>query len=219
MPPDDVLDAEAAREFFFIIFQVNHHLGAAQIFLDCLQRIIRPASRRPFDRLVFGPIRARNNIHLLRHHKSRIEADAELPDDGGGVIRLVRHCLDEGFRPRLGNRAQAGDNLIVIHADAGIADRQRLRRFIQLDAYLQIRLRIHHIVVRQHFKLQPIQRVRRVGNQLAQEDLLLGIQRMDENVQKLLRFRLKGMFARSSASPPYFSPPPAIRSYSAPSII
>jgi len=37
----------------------------------------------------------------------------------------------------------------------------------------------------------PIERVRGVGDQLAEEDLLVGVERVDHEVQQLLHFRLE----------------------------
>ena len=139
---------------------------------------------------------------MLRHHESRVEADAELADDIGGALRFLLHGFDESFGARFGDGAQAGDDLIAIHADAAVADRQRVGVFIQRDPYRQLGFGINHVVVGQHLELQPIQSIRGVGDQLAQEDLLLGIKRVDQDVQQLLGFGLKCvLFAHAPSLP------------------
>ena len=191
MPAHNILKAEGAREFVFVVFEMQGDAGAADFFFGALQAEIRAAGGRPLDGRVARAERARDHIDLPGDHESGIKADAKLTDDVGGVVGFVPHRVDEGFGARLGDGAQPGDDLVAVHADARVADRQGLRLFVKLNVNLQLGLGVNDIVIRQPLELEPIQGVRRIGDQLAQEDLFFGVQRVNQDIQQLLRFGLK----------------------------
>ena len=60
------------------------------------------------------------------------------------------------------------------HADARVRDGQRVCVCVEVHADFELRVAVHHVAVGQHLKLQPVQCVRCVGNQLAQKDFALG---------------------------------------------
>jgi hypothetical protein len=54
-------------------------------------------------------------------------------------------------------------------------------------------------------------RIRRVGNQLANENLPVGVKRMDDNIQQLLNLGLKMVFFRRAHNAKKSNPPPVTR--------
>ena len=84
--------------------------------------------------------------------------------------------------------AQVLDNLVARHTDARVADGEGARVFVALDRDLQLRVGIDHVAVGQQLELHAAQRVGRVGDQLAQENVPVGVQRMNQDVQQLLDF-------------------------------
>src|SRR6266571_8910968 len=83
------------------------------------------------------------------------------------------------------------DELLAAHADARIADGQSACRYIRFQPDFILVAIFHKLQVGQCFKAQPVQSVRRVRDQLAQENLSLGVERMDHQVKQLRSFSLK----------------------------
>ncbi|MNV60185.1 hypothetical protein D3C71_1526400 [compost metagenome] len=85
---------------------------------------------------------------------------------------------------------------MLAHADAVVGDGQRLGGLVEGHAHFEVGGVFKQRGVVQAFKTQLVAGVRRVGDQLAQEDLLVGIQRMGDQVQQLRYFGLErqGLF-------------------------
>ena len=129
--------------------------------------------------------------NLVGHDKRGIKTDTELTDQVRILLLVAAQFGKEFPRARLGNRAQIIDDLVAAHADAVVADRQRAGILVVADADLQIGIAFEQRGVVQRLEAQFVASIRRVGDQLAQENLAVGIQRMDHQLQKLFDFRLK----------------------------
>jgi hypothetical protein len=68
-----------------------------------------------------------------------------------------------------------------------------VRAALSKDAHFQLGLIAVEAGVAQRFKAQLVASIRSIGDQLAQEDFLVGIQRMRDQVQQLGHFGLEGM--------------------------
>jgi hypothetical protein len=81
-------------------------------------------------------------------------------------------------------------------ADAVVADGQRPGLFIEADAHFQVRVVFEQRRVVQRLETQLVAGVAGVAHQLAQEDLLVGVQRVRDEVEDLLDFGLEcvGLF-------------------------
>jgi hypothetical protein len=78
------------------------------------------------------------------------------------------------------------------HADAVVGDGQRLGGLVEAHAHFQVgRVFVQRGVV-QRLEAQLVAGVRGVGDQLAQEDFLVGVQRVGDQVQQLGHFGLEG---------------------------
>jgi len=118
------------------------------------------------------------------HHEGGIEPDAELSDQAGAVLGLgkVRH-------KRLGAGARDGaeivDQLLTIHPDAAIGHNKRVVLLVRHDRNFR------RLAVRDQFRpgdgliAQLVAGIRRVGYQLAQENVGLRIDRMHHQMQQL----------------------------------
>jgi len=83
------------------------------------------------------------------------------------------------------------DGFVAAHADAVVADGDRARLGVGLDADQQLAAALEKLRTRQRLEPQLVQRVRSVGNQLAQENLFVAVERMDHQLEQLLDLRLK----------------------------
>ncbi len=120
-----------------------------------------------------------------------VEADAELADQRG-VLLLVAGQLGEEFAGAgLGDGADVLDDFLPAHADAVVADGQRARLAVEGDADLEVGVVFIDRGIRQALEAQLVGGVGGVGNQFAQENVLVGIQGMDHQLQQLFDFGLE----------------------------
>ena len=139
-----------------------------------------------------GP--AGDQLHAIGGHERGVEADAELADQLGD--RLLRFALlqavDELAGAGLGDRADVGDHLVAAHADAVVVDgegarfwRSASRRISSFSSPSSSSGLVERL------ETEAVEGVGRVGDQLAEKDLLVRVQRVDHQVEKLLRLGLK----------------------------
>lgn len=83
------------------------------------------------------------------------------------------------------------DELLAGHADAGVRDRERVLVGIEIESDGELGFGVEHLAVGEHLKLQAMQRVRSVREQLPQEDLPLGVEGICQDVQQLAHFGLE----------------------------
>ncbi len=84
-------------------------------------------------------IAAGAHLDPVGDHERRIEADSELPDqrEVGLLPGIARERLEELARPAVGDGSQVGHQLIVGHADAGVADDQLALGLARFDHDLE----------------------------------------------------------------------------------
>ena len=142
-------------------------------------------SRRPAPGL-FAAGEAADHVDPVGHHEGRVEADAELADELGVVARLA------GARAR-SMKARVPERAIVPSASA-ISSRLMPMPLSSTVSSLVVRIGRDRdarlgIVAEQfgaadRLEAQPFAGVRGIGDQLAQEDVLVGIDRMHHHVQQ-----------------------------------
>ncbi len=184
---DDALDLVRLEIFFRIILQMQNDLGAARNPPG-----VRLGSRRDLEagapRRRPGPDLARAGVaagdgDAVRHHEGRIEPDAELADQAGAVLGF-RKLRNEGPGAGARDGAEIVDQFLPVHADAAVGDRQRASRLVRGNADLRCGAVAEQFRFRDRLIAQLVAGVRRVRDQLAQEDVGLGIDRMHHQVQK-----------------------------------
>ncbi len=192
VPADDRRQPPARQELVLPLAQVQRHLGAALRPVDALDRVLAVAGRRPAHAVGRGqPGAARDERHAVGDDERRIEPDAELADQPR-VLRLVAgQRREELARARLGDRADVRDHLVARHADPVVAHGDRPRVLVVADDDLQVRIALVVIGMRERLEAQLVRGVGRVGDELAQEDLGMAVQRVDHEVQQLLDLRLE----------------------------
>ena len=124
---------------------------------------------------------------VVGDHEGGVEAHTELADQFS-VERLARslQVLQERQRTRAGHRPDPLDQVVARHADAGVLDRQRPCLRVGREGDAERRVGVDHVAVGQHPEADLAERIRRVRDQLAQEDLRMGVERMDDEMQQLL---------------------------------
>lgn len=95
---------------------------------------------------------------------------------------------------RAGDGAEVVDQVLPVHADTVVHDRQGARRGVGEDADGELPVARREFRLRYGGVAQPIAGVGGVRDQLAQEDLFIAVQGMDDNIEKAADFRLKAEF-------------------------
>ena len=126
---------------------------------------------------------ARDDLDLTCDHECGIEADAELPDQIQIRSVVAAQLLDEALGAGARDGAEIVHQIVAVHADAVVDHRQRARLPIGRQDDLQLGLVAQQARLGQSGVAQPIARVRGVGDQLAQEDLAMLVERIDHQVE------------------------------------
>ena len=135
-------------------------------------------------------IRAADYANFLGNHEAGIEADAKLADNINVVALVIGILFLELLRSGMGNRAEIFIELVFCHADAVVADGDSSSVFIKRKVDCQS-VRYIDILFDKALKGEFVKRVRSIGNELAQEDLAIGIDGVDHEIKQLLAFGLK----------------------------
>ena len=189
---DDRAQPVAGQQVVLALAQVQDDRGAAGRLLDRLQRVRAPAVGLPADALGGGQaFPAGGQRDLVGHDERGVEAHAELADEGRVLTLVAGQGGQELAGARLGDRADVLDDFLAAHADPVVGDRDRPRRRVVADPDLQRAVGFGHFGLGQQLQPQPVDRVRSVRDQLAQEDLLVAVQRMDHQIQDLDHFGLE----------------------------
>ena len=133
---DEALELVVVREVLlgFLaaerILEVQRDGRAALRLLALLNGVGAVCIRLPLPGLLLACL-ARHDRHMVRDHEGRVEADAELADHlfvRQVLVLLFRllELLKESLRAGLRDRADVLDELITVHADAVVGDRQRV---------------------------------------------------------------------------------------------
>ena len=133
-----------------------------------------------------------NDGDVVGHHESRVEAHAELTDDVG--LGLLVQLLPELEGAAGGDDAQVVLQLTFVHADAVVADGKGAVLLVDGQGDGKILPLQAHFFVRQGQITQLVDGVGGVGDDLTQEDLLVGVDGVDHQVQQPLGLRLECLF-------------------------
>ena len=188
---DQALEGHLVGVVFFtviaveVLAQAEDDCRAVFRFLTFFQAVFTIASGFPLIRLFFTGL-AGNDRDFIGDHEGRIETDAELADEV--LIRAV--CIlsflqffQEGFRTGLGNRTQVFHQILFVHAQAVIRNRQRMGIGIRRQMDFKGRVAFEEVAVSQRLVMQLVDSIGCIGNQFTKEDFVIRINRMDHQVQ------------------------------------
>ena len=171
-----------------VLLDDQRNLGAMPFLLTFLDRVAIRAVRLPAERL-FRTKRLAHHGDTGCDHKRRIKPDAELPDYVDLIVFLV--LLLERQRTTLGNGAEIALQLLSGHSAAVVGDLQGAGILVHHKVDRKIRAGEASCTIRQRMVIELVDRVGRVGDQLAQEDFPMGVDRVDHQVEQAFGFRLK----------------------------
>ena len=175
-----------------ILLDVHDHIGAHRLLLTGGDGVAVGAPALPLDALLLAVFFG-DHRHLIGHHKGGVEAHAELADDGD-VLSLgflpVHLVLElEGTAP--GDDAQVVLALLRGHADAVVPHGDGARFLVGDDLNFEVVPVQAHLVIGEGQVAQLVDGVRGVGDDLPQEDLFVGVNGIDHQVQQTLGLGLE----------------------------
>ena len=163
---------------------MQHDLGAALCPLERFDGVFAFSGRLPpcafFRRQAGAP---RGQSDLIGDDEGGVKTDAKLADQPRILCLIARERGEEFLRARLGDSANMGNNLVLRHADAVVADGDCPRVAVIGDANFEDRIVFVVLRVIQSLKAQLVRGIRSIRNQLAEEDLRMAVQRMDHQLQ------------------------------------
>ena len=146
-------------------------------------------------------VAAGHHFDPVGQHERRVEANPELPDQRQVGSSLPRggaggQLLEEFLRTAVSDGPEVLNQLGLRQPDAVVTDDQHAALWLRLEHDLQ-RV-IGPQLGRGELNVSPlVERVGGVGNELAEGDLVVLIQRVRQDVQELLDFRLEREFLGS----------------------
>merc|ERR1719298_47194 len=187
---DEVLEAALLEVLELVLLEVARDLGAAaqRLRLRVLLHGERAAGRRLPNELVIVVVLRRDD-DAVGDEVRGVEADAELANHVDVGARL--HRLHERLGARLHDRAKVGDHLGLGHAHTRVDDRQGVVGLVGDEADVELGVGVKDGLVRQRLVADLVERVARVRDQLAQEDLLVRVERVDDERHELVDLSLE----------------------------
>ena len=196
-----------------VLAQCQDDVGAVLGALAVLDGITLKAVGLPHVGGVLA-VGAADDLHVAGYHKGRVEAHAKLADDidiGAlllGVLGLK--LLGAG----VGDGAQVALELLGSHADAVIRDGDGASILVEGDANGQVALVELDARILQALKVELVDGIARVGDKLAQEDFLIGVDRVDHEVEQFFALGLKLTHVQSFRATPVRKNGPVARAAS-----
>ena len=130
-------------------------------------------------------------IVVLRAHLDKVgdevdgvETDAELSDQRHVAAR--RHLVQKRGRSGLGDRTEVVHQVVLRHSDASVANGEHLALLVSLDADVQfgVLAASQLLLVGERHESNLVQGIRAVRDQFAQENILVRVQRVDDDVHQ-----------------------------------
>ncbi len=173
---------------------------AVILLVDLLDRVVPVAATLPSHALLLT-CTPRVERDLVRDHEARVEADTELTNELGEFrtgtlarlrrLRRLLQSLGELLRSGASDRADVLHDLVLGHPDPVVVDHEFVILGIAVDSNVESVVPFVQRGIRESFEAELVERVGRIRDQLSQEDLLVAVERMDHQVEELLRLGLE----------------------------
>ena len=171
---EQLLNLAILEILFVLVVDMENDVGTAFGLDGRFHLIDGAAVARPMDSL--GPvfIAERENLHALGDHEGGIEAQAEVADNGGGVVLVL---LNELLGTGEGNLVDVAVHLFGCHADAVVGDSECLFLLVDEDAYTKVAEFAFGIAHRGE-GLELLRGIDGVADEFAQEYLMVAVEEL-----------------------------------------
>ena len=191
---DQMLHPRLGRVLRAILLEVHHDLRSALLTRRIGDLISAHAVTRPHQLAAISTPAARMHAHLVGHHERGIKPDTELTDHVRWRSAVFLDRFEEGLGAGMSNGSKIFHQLLMRHADSMVGNRERLCLFIGCDVDLQGQIGLMDVLLSRLKMAELLHRVGGIRDQLAQENFLVGVKRVDDQVEELLDFGLERVF-------------------------
>ena len=189
----ELTKAPELQELFLVVAHVEGDGRAAAVARGGFEGEAVAGIGSPRPRIVVAR-GAGGDRHAVGDEPRGVEAHAELADEVHVARRALRlRGFEELARPRVRDGAEVLDELVVGHAHARVFDGDGLRVLVGRDADLEGVVVAREVGVGERAELQLVERIGRVRHELAEEHLLVAVERVDDQVEHLAHFGLKAV--------------------------
>ena len=182
----DAAQPVAVEKVLLALAEVQGHLRAARRGLDRLDRELAAAVRlpaHPFAGRRPGP--AGGEDHPVGHDEDGVEPDPELPDELRVMGLVPGERLHEAPGPGTRDGPDVLHHLVARHPDSVVGDGQGALLAVEADRDPEVAFSFIQGIVGEGGEAQPVGRIGGVGDQLAEEDLLVAVEGPDHEVEDL----------------------------------
>ncbi len=116
----------------------------------------------------------REDLHLVGDHECGVEAQAEVSDDGGGVVLVF---VEELLRAGEGNLVDVFVHFLGSHTYTTVGDGERLLLFIYGDIHFGV-AQVALEITDGRKRLEFLRCVNCIGNQLTKKDLVVAVKKL-----------------------------------------
>ena len=175
---DQRADAVLVRKVVLGLLQVQHDSCAALRAVRSVETVNSPSPRDSQCTPVAAAAPGAARVHLdpIGDDERGIEADAELADQLRVLLLIAGQPRQELRGAGFGDGAEVLDRLLAAHADAVVGDRDRVRLVVELDRDGDVGVAFEQLRPGQCLEAQLVEGIRRVRDQLTQENFLVAVQ-------------------------------------------
>ena len=154
-----------------IFRNVKYYIRTLGLFCGFFHCVVRAAIANPFHRCAVGLLRATDNFHFFSNHKCRVETKTEMTNYRIFLVRVFVF-LHEFFSTREGDLGNVFFNFFGRHADPIIPHDNLF--FVLIENYFHFQILGVGFQFSERCKcFEFLGGVHRIGNQLAQENLMV----------------------------------------------
>eukprot|EP01137_Pigoraptor_chileana_P011499 Opistho-2@62467 len=148
------------------------------------------ATGRRLPDILLVVIVLRDDLDAVRNEVGRVETDTKLTNHRNVCAGL--ECLHKRLGARLSDRSEVVDEVSLGHTDASVADDETLVLLVGDDRDLKVLARVKLRGVREALIADLVEGVRCVRDELTKENLLVAVERVDDEAHKLSNLGLEG---------------------------
>mmetsp|Transcript_11498 Transcript_11498/g.32255 ORF Transcript_11498/g.32255 Transcript_11498/m.32255 type:complete len:727 (+) Transcript_11498:2001-4181(+) len=189
---DQVLDPALLEVLHLVLLEVQNHLGpATQLLALRIPGNGEGATGLGLPDVLLVVVVLGDHRHLVGHQICGVETNSELADHRD--VGASGEGLHEVLRAGAGDGSQVVDQVGLGHSDTRVNDGEGFGRLVRHDVDVELWVGFQDALVREGLVADLVQRITRVGDQLPEENLLVRVERVDDQRQELVDLSLEGV--------------------------
>ena len=189
---DHALELPGVEVILGVVFEVQRNAGATFGALNFTDLKLARAFAGPAHTLRCGQAStAAFHRDAVSDDKAGVKTHAKLANQLRVIFLIARQLVHEVARAAFGDGAEVVNGFLLRQTNAVIGNRQRFGGLVKTDTHLQFGIGFVQAGVVKLLKAQLVASIRCVGDQFAQKNFGVGVQRVRDQLQELGHFGLK----------------------------